>query len=174
MAEDYDDELPFEERDNDGNFMLTKKPVGSDKEDHSIVRKLAQQKIDKYLSLKSEDRQKTCWSFNCSAGPIAWVREIQFDMLGDKAGINQNVVSTRDYGGPIPGFCAAHIANGPAELAETVYWDRTEIYLGLRPRKWWVIFTDGTKQGGLCEVLNPKNLKPTTQDLHIKNPSNRT
>lgn len=166
------EEMPFEQRDSDGNFLLTKKPVGSNEEDHSISRKFAQEKLDEFLTIKAEDRQSECWDPNCSAYPVAWVREIQFDMLGDKAGINQNIVSSRDYVGPVPGFCSIHIATGPPQLAERVYWDQTEIYLGLRPRKWWVIFTDGTKQGGLCEVLNPKGLKPVTQDLHLKNPTN--
>jgi hypothetical protein len=170
--EEADADMPFEQRDSDGNFLLTKKPIGSNEEDHTLARKFAQQTLDEYLTIKSEDRQTECWSPDCVAPPIAWVREIQFDMLGDKAGINQNIVSSRDYVGPVPGFCVKHIATGPPQLAERVYWDQTEISLGLRPRKWWVIFTDGTKQGGLCEVLNPKNLKPITQDLHMKNSTN--
>lgn len=159
--------MPFEEE-SDGSFIYTKIKTGENKEDHSLARKIAQQKIDDFLTERSEDRQTECWCNGCQNRPTAWVREIQFDMRGDKVGINQHVVSTRDYEGPIPGFCIGHVASGPAELAERVYWDRTEIYLGLRPRKWWVIFTDGTKQGGLCEVLNPKDLKPSTYDLHIK------
>lgn len=161
------DELPFETED-DGSFLYSKFETGTNKEDQSLSRKVAQQKIDELLTLKAEDRQTECWCDGCINKPSVWVREIQFDMRGDKVGINQHVVSTRDYDGPIPGFCLTHVAQGPAQLAEAVYWDRTEIYLGLRPRKWWVIFTDGTKQGGLCEVLNPKDLKPSTFDLHIK------
>lgn len=161
------EEFAYEDEES-GSFLYTKKEQGSNKEDSSIRGKIIQDKIDQFLTIKSEDRQEECWCFGCRAKPIAWVREIQFDMLGDKAGINNHIVSTRDYEGPVPGFCPAHVANGPAQIAEAVYWDRTEISLGLRPRKWWVIFTDGTKQGGLCEVLNPKNLKPSTVDLHIK------
>jgi hypothetical protein len=161
------EEFAYEQEDSE-SFLLTKKKVGSNNESQTIREKIVQETIDEFLSIKSEERQQECWSFGCKAKPIAWVREIQFDMLGDKAGINQHIVSTRDYNGPVPGFCPGHIAKGPTEIAETVYWDRTEISLGLRPRKWWVIFTDGTKQGGLCEVLNPKNLKPSTVDLHIK------
>lgn len=165
---DPDEEFEYEQENNDGSFVYSEFEIGTNKEDHSLQRKIAQQKIDDFLTLRSEDRQEECWSLGCKGKPTAWVREIQFDMRGEKVGINQHAVSTRDYDGPIPGFCPAHIATGPAQLAEVVYWDRTEISLGLRPLKWWVIFTDGTKQGGLCEVLNPKNLKPSTYDLHIK------
>lgn len=150
------------------SFLITDGEFGSNKEEKTIQNKLAQEQVDEILTIKSENRQQTCWCFDCNNKATVWVREVQFDLKGDKADINNAVVSSRDYPGPIPGFCFAHIASGPKELAEVVYWDRTEIYLGLRPRKWWVIFTDGTKQGGLCEVLNPKNLKPTTYDLHIK------
>lgn len=163
MAEEFE-----HESEDSGSFIYSKMEPGSNKTDDSLQRKIAQQKVDQILSIKSEDRQEECWSNGCTRKPSIWVREIQFDMRGDKVGINQHIVSTRDYEGPIPGFCSLHLGSGPAEIAEAVYWDRTEIYLGLRPRKWWVIFTDGTKQGGLCEVLNPKNLKPSTVDLHIK------
>jgi len=153
----------------DGNtFLATKTPVGSNKEEATIREKIMQDAIDNILTIKSEQRQDTCWCNGCELKASVWVREVQFDMKGDKAGVNNSVVSSRDYPGPIPGFCFAHVGSGPQQLAEVVYWDRTEIYLGLRPRKWWVIFTDGTKQGGLCEVLNPKSLKPQTHDLHIK------
>ena len=167
MDKNSDKDFKFEEK-NGSSFTFTNFEKGSDKEDHSLKRKIAQKKIDEFLTLKSEDRQEQCWCFDCSAKASVWVREIQFDMRGDKVGINQHVISTRDYNGPIPGFCFAHVAEGPAKLAEAVYWDKTEVYLGLRPRKWWVIFTDGTKQGGLCKALNPKDLKPSTFDLHIK------
>jgi hypothetical protein len=167
MAEEFDHEYH-----NGESFFYTKNEIGSNKEDHSLTRKIAQQNNDLIISTKTEQRQEQCWCFGCTSKASIWVREIQFDMRGDKAGINQHVVSTRDYNGPIPGFCHSHLGSGPTELAEKVYWDRTEIYLGLRPRKWWVIFTDGTKQGGLCEVLNPKELKPSTLDLHIKSSAN--
>lgn len=170
MNEDKE-EFAYEQNSGD-SFVYTKTEIGSNQEDHSLTRKIALQKSDSLLTEKSETRQEDCWHFGCKNKASIWVREVQFDMRGDKVGINQHVVSTRDYQGPIPGFCSAHIGVGPAQLAETVYWDRTEIYLGLRPRKWWVIFTDGTKQGGLCEVLNPKDLKPSTFDLHIKSSGN--
>lgn len=156
-----------EYRDGD-SFLITKDEVGSNKRYVKPQEKLAQEQIDEVLTIKAEDRQEICWHLNCSKKASVWVREVQFDLKGDKMGVNNSIVSSRDYPGPIPGFCFGHITSGPQQLAEAVYWDRTEIYLGLRPRKWWVIFTDGTKQGGLCETLNPKNLKPATHDLHIK------
>lgn len=150
------------------SFLVTSSPIGSNKEYAKPQEKLAQEAIDEILTMKAEDRQETCWCADCNSKATVWVREVQFDLKGDKADINNAIVSSRDYPGAIPGFCFAHMGNGPRDLAEAVYWDRTEIYLGLRPRKWWIIFTDGTKQGGLCETLNPENLKPTTYDLHIK------
>lgn len=150
------------------SFLVTDNPIGSNKEERRPQEKILQERIDDFITLKAEERQEFCWCEGCERKASAWVREVQFDFKGDKAGINNAVVSSRDYQGPIPGFCFAHIGSGPKQIAEKVYWDRTEIYLGLRPRKWWVIFTDGTTHGGLCEVLNPKDLKPQTLDLHIK------
>lgn len=160
------------ESEKDGAFFYSKVEPGTNKPEFDLKKKIALSKIDETLTVKAEQRDRTCWSFDCNNPPMLWVREVQFDMYGDKVGTDNHVVSTRDYEGPIPGFCSMHVGNGPAQLAEAVYWDRTEIYLGLRPRKWWVIFTDGTKQGGLCEVLNPKDLKPSTLDLHIKSSGN--
>lgn len=168
MDENKGDLYPHEREDSDGSFIYTKNPIGSNNEDHSLQRKIAQKKADEILTIKSEERQEICWCPGCIRKPLVWVREVQFDMRGDKVGINQHILSSGNYNGPAPGFCPLHVIDGPPKLAEAVYWDKTEIYIGLRPRKWWVIFTDGTKQGGLCEVLNPKNLKPSTFDLHIK------
>jgi hypothetical protein len=168
MEEDF----PFEERDSDGNFIYSKSPVGSNDEYKTPERISIDRKVDRIIDEQSQLRQDVCWCDDCVMRPTAWVREVQFDLKGDKTGPDHRVVSTKDYGGPIPGFCFAHISEGPAQLAEVVYWDRTEISLGLRPLKWWVIFTDGTKQGGLCTILNPKNLKPSTCDVHIKSSQN--
>ena len=163
-----EDDYPFEKEDADGTFVYSKTPIGSNSEYRTPERISIDKQVERIIDTQSELRQDECWSAGCSIKPTVWVREVQFDLKGDKVGPDHRVVSTKDYGGPIPGFCFAHLAEGPAQLAEAVYWDRTEIYLGLRPLKWWVIFTDGTKQGGLCTVLNPKNLKPSTCDLHIK------
>jgi hypothetical protein len=152
------------------SFLVTKDPLGSNNEykKHLPKEKIARERLDGFLTEKAEQRQEVCWCADCKMSASVWVREIQFDLKGDKADVNNSIVSSADYPGPVPGFCFAHVASGPKQLAEIVYWDRTEIYLGLRPRKWWVIFTDGTKHGGLCEVLNPKNLRPETSDTHIK------
>ena len=174
MDREPDEEFPYEERDSDGNFVYSKNPIGSNSDYKTPERQKIQSQVEQILDIKSQQRQEECWCEGCTLKPHVWVREVQFDMKGDKLGPGHHVVSTKDYDGPVPGFCFVHIAEGPAQLAEVVYWDRTEISLGLRPLKWWVIFTDGTKQGGLCEVLNPNNLKPTTQDSHIKTPTNRT
>lgn len=160
------------EKEKDGSFLYTKRQVGDNSNVAPLPQeKLHQSRVDEALTERSAQRQSECWCFGCDKNASVWVREVQFDMLGDKQGPNQHVVSSRDYEGPAPGFCSMHIGSGPTQLAETVYWDKTEIYLGLRPRKWWVIFTDGTKQGGLCEVINPKGLAPSTYDLHIKSPT---
>lgn len=154
----------YEHKQKDSPIKVWTKDKSLEKESESLTRPL----WDKILTIKAEDRQDECWCFGCAHKATVWVREIQFDMKGEKGSINQEIVSTKDYQGPIPGFCFGHIAQGPAELAQAVYFDRMEMHFGLRPNKWWVIFTDGTKQGGLCSEINPRNDAPVITDIHVQ------
>jgi hypothetical protein len=132
--------------------------------------KIARERFNKTLTEKAEIKDTKCWmhTMGCSHNPIAWVREIQFDMKNQKAGINHSQVDTRDYDGPIPGFCLGHIATAPAQLAQAVYFDQTAMIWGLKPKRWFVIFTDGTKQGGECIQLDPKQIQPEIKEEFIQ------
>lgn len=132
--------------------------------------KIAREKFDKTLTQKAEIKDTKCWmhTLGCKHNPIVWVREIQYDMKNDKAGINHSQVDTSQYDGPIPGFCLGHISSGAEKLAETVYFDQTPMIWGLKPKRWFVIFTDGTKQGGKCIQLDPKQIKPEITEEFIK------
>ena len=119
------------------------------------------------LAQKAEYRQETCWRLDCARKATIWVREVGFDFKGEKAAAIQHIaVSSSDYPGPVPGFCTFCLGSGPQELAEQVYFDRPEIYWGVRPTRWWVAFTDGTKQGGSCVELNAKRQLPTYLETH--------
>ena len=131
--------------------------------------KIKREKIDKDLTEKSVVRDTNCWAFGCNHKAVSWVREVQFDFKQDlKNKIDHAVVSTRDYNGPVPGFCVGHLHNGPIQLAEKVYFSRQEMYFGLRPKRWWVIFTDGSKAGGLCQEIDPKQTMPTIKEELIR------
>lgn len=112
--------------------------------------KIRQEKHDRLLTDKAEQRSQRCWCDDCDKLSLVWVREVQFDLKEEKAGINHAMVSSKDYDGPVPGFCWKHLYTGPAELAQVVYYSRPEVQWGFRPNRWFVIFTDGNKIGGNC------------------------
>ena len=126
------------------------------------VEKIQRDRLDQILTCKAETRDENCWmkGLGCSHKASTWVREIQFDLKEEKANINHSALSSANYNGPIPGFCKGHIGTGPAQLAQTVYFSRSEMYWGFRPNRYFVIFTDGTKQGGPCVQIDPKQLEP--------------
>lgn len=131
-----------------------------DKEDATTPReKIAIEKIQKEITLKSMTRELTCWCLQCDRDAVTWVREVQFDLKNDKIGNDQAIIDTSDYSGPIPGFCRVHDVIGPKQLAETIYSVREEFKWGAPASRWFVVFTDGTKQGGQIKVLDiPKGI----------------
>jgi hypothetical protein len=113
-----------------------------------------------FLTQKAESREPVCWK--CEERPAyVWVREVGYDFKGDKAeAVQHAAISSADYNGPVPGFCNFCIGTGPAELAEAVYFNRPEMYWGVRPTRWFVSFTDGTKQGDHILTIDPKQEMP--------------
>lgn len=125
--------------------------------------KIVNERFEDVLTEKAVARANRCWeheALGCTHTPIAHVHEVQFDLKEDKAKPLFRQVSTADYDGPVPGFCIGHLSSGPARLAEAVYFSRPEMQWGLKPRRWFVIFTDGSKTGGECLYLDPKQLQP--------------
>lgn len=130
--------------------------------------KIALERKDALLTQKAESRQETCWRLHCDRSAEVWVREVGFDFKGDRASPVQHIaVSSGDYPGPIPGFCSFCLAHGPEELAEAVYFDRPEIWWGVTPTRWSVIFTDGLIQHGTCVELNLRRGLPTYKETHV-------
>lgn len=132
--------------------------------------KIAREKYDRLLTEKSVHKSTECWMKTldgCTGTPIAHAREVQFDLKNDRANIDHSHVSTGDYEGPVPGFCMRHIASAPPMLAQAVYFSRAEMYWGLRPKRWFVVFTDGTKQGGSCMEIDPKQESPIVKEEYI-------
>lgn len=126
----------------------------------SAVEKIALEKKDKLLTEKAESKQDLCWK-ECGRRATVWVREVGFDFKGDKADPVQHIaVSSANYTGPVPGFCHFCMAYGPASLAETVYFSRPEMYWGVRPTRWFVVFTDGSRQGDSILSIDPKQTMP--------------
>jgi len=160
--------MEFEEiRFANGAFRIGPKDIERPRSLTSIEKKALNEKHT-FLGQKAEVRQETCWSLGCSRKATHWVREVGFDFKGDKAAPVQHVaVSSTDYPGPVPGFCTFCLGLGPKELAEAVYFDRPEIYWGVRPTRWWVSFTDDTRQGGSCVELNEKLGLPKYTETHV-------
>lgn len=149
------------------NGWLKWSPLGVLKpRDLSPSEKIALEKKDEILTEKAEIRSDVCWS--CERPAYVWVREVCFDFKGDKAEpVQHTAVSSADYPGPVPGFCHFCVATAPPELAQAVYFDRPEMYWGVRPNRWFVVFTDGTKQGGNCIELDPVQEMPKIIETHV-------
>jgi len=123
--------------------------------------KIALERRDALLTQKAESREPTCWRHDCDRPATVWVREVSFDFKGERAEpLHHTAVSSADYSGPVPGFCRFHLGTGPSELAQAVYFSRPEMYWGVRPNRWFVSFTDGTKQGGAAVSIDPKQESP--------------
>ena len=144
------------------NGMIRWQPIGVEKPRNlTPVEKIALDKKTELLTAKAEHRQETCWSCGERKASI-WVHEVGFDFKGDKAHAGQHIaISSSDYTGPVPGFCNLCLGFGPRDLAERVYFDRPEMYWGVRPNRWFVIFTDGTRQGDMIISIDPKQELPT-------------
>jgi hypothetical protein len=99
---------------------------------------------------------------DCSKLALIWVHEIQFS---NKLQLDTHMVSSKDYEGPVPGLCWAHMYSGAPMLAETVYLDRQEMLWGFRPTHWFVVFTDGSKTGGECLSFDPPQTVITEEHI---------
>ena len=144
-----------------GNLTLWVPKGFSEGRSLTPVEKIRRDKHDTNLQEKAETRQKECWAYGCQTRASTWVREIQFDFKTDKASINLASVDTSSYDGPVPGFCHVHAGKAVEELVQKVYNDLPPMQWGMKPTRWFVIFTDGTKTGGSCLMIDPKQLQPT-------------
>lgn len=142
-------------------------PKGVEKPRHLTPQeKIALEKADAVLTEKAEVRDPLCWKCR-ERSAYVWVREVCFDFKGEKAApVQHRKVSSGDYPGPVPGFCLFCSATAPVELAEAVYFDRPEMAWGVKPTRWWVVFTDSSKQGGSCLELDPKQEMPTVKETY--------
>ena len=143
-----------------GMFKIAHKDV--EKPRHlTAPEKIALDKKNSILTQKAESRQEMCWK-DCGRKASIWVQEVGYDFKGTKAeAVQHAAISSADYPGPVPGFCHFCIVEGPAELAEAVYFARPEMYWGVRPTRWFVSFTDGTKTGDMIVTIDPKQELPT-------------
>ena len=151
------------------NGMFRLAPPGIERPRHlTPVEKVALEAKDALLTQKAESREERCWSYQCGRRAAVWVREVGFDFKGEKAApVSHVAVSSADYPGPVPGFCRFHVGTGPEQLASTVYYARPEMYWGVRPNRWFVSFTDGTRQGGMAIEIDPKQEMPRIMEDHF-------
>ena len=59
------------------------------------------------------------------------------------------------------------IATGPIALAEAVYKSRPEMQWGFQPNRWFVVFTDGSEQGGSCHQIDMHHVTPEFVHDHL-------
>jgi hypothetical protein len=148
-------------------FIVTTTPIGSKLKSADALEKIKREAVDLLLTEKSEIRSETCWvNDGCSGKPIVWVREVSFDLLHPDSRVDRAAVSSADYNGPVPGFCFRHI-NCADLLAEVVYLDHPVMQWGFRPLRWHVIYTDGTKESGSCDVIEDSLPELIVEDTYI-------
>lgn len=131
------------------------------------VEKIALDSKNLFLTQKAEQREEWCWLCEIRKATV-WVHEVGFDFKGEKAAaVQHNAITSADYPGPVPGFCTFCLGDGPSVLAEKVYFDRPEMYWGVRPTRWFVSFTDGTKQGNDIRTIDIKGELPKIVEEHL-------
>lgn len=118
--------------------------------------RIQRQRHDAQLAAKATAREEKCWrhTVGCKGKAITHVAAVEFDMKADGEPTGSAFISTNDYPGPVPGFCLACQSRGPQDLAQAVFVSRPEMQWGFKPRRWFVLFTDGTQQGGLVEEID--------------------
>lgn len=150
-----------ETRLSNGMFKISTRDVEHPR-DLTPPEKIAFDKKQTELHQRADLRQQECWAHDCNRAPHVWVVEVCFDFKGEKADpIKHAAITSADYDGPVPGFCKLHLGTGPRDLAETVYFARPEMYWGVRPTRWFVTFTDGSRQGDQILTIDPKQALPT-------------
>ena len=123
----------------------------------SPAAKLRLDRHHKSLGEQAQQRQVNCWmkdATGCSANASIHVREVGFDLRDLQAAQRVAMISSKDIEGPVPGFCAGCVANGPALLAEMLYRRQPQMRMGFKPTRWLVSFTDGSKAVGSCEQID--------------------
>ncbi len=160
--------VTLDERPSESGFLYVTPDIEKPR-DLKPQEKIAAEKKNETLTEKAEIRQEVCWYhvMGCTHRPTVWVREVQFDYKTLGANVDHAIVSTEGYSGPIPGFCVGHLAQGPAALAQSVYFQQPEMYWGFRPSRWVVVFTDGTTSRGECVEIDPKQQMPEIVEEHI-------
>ena len=142
-------------------------------DDQAPWRKIVQQRNDELLTELSDVRETHCWL--CDRPPHTWVREVVYDLgQHEDEPIRKTAlaVDSTHFSGPVPGFCYAHLGNGPRELAELIYNAHDVVAWGFRPTRWFVMFTDGwMARGSTLEIDIDPTRKPQTKDTHGKEES---
>lgn len=110
------------------------------------------------IGQKAETRMPECCV--CGKPCKVWVREIRFQFKN----IERLAISSADYSGPVPGFCAVcGVKSGPEALAKAVYMDKDATKF-TNPTEWVVEFTDSSKVGGPILSIVPTGLKIEAAD----------
>lgn len=133
----------------------------------SPAHKLAHDRLYRQLAGAAMGRQEHCWmreARGCQGTPILHVQEVGLDMREQGARSRVALLSSKDLKGPVPGFCVGCMATAPAMLAEAVYSMRRETQFGVKPRRWFIRFTDGTSQVGECKEFALASAKFTYSD----------
>lgn len=107
--------------------------------------------------LDHSPRDSHCWMYTatkCPHPPKVWVHEVQFDYKEDSASHNFAQMTSARLSGSRPGFCRGCIRFANM-LAEKVFLVDPATEWGMRPRRWHVVFSDGSVESGLVGELVP-------------------
>lgn len=145
-----------------GKLLSWEKP-GADKDRSLLYReKVRREVIDTALGVQAQQRERKCWmhTLGCKGTAYRWIFDVGFDRKVLGATLDFAQIDTLGYEGPNPGFCIGHLNEGPAMLAEKIYWNQTLVKWGYLPTRWYARFTDGSSTRGPIRQINPKMLQP--------------
>lgn len=122
----------------------------------SPAEKLQRQRHDAVLAAKAVVRDANCWrsTVGCRGKAHTHVAAVEFDLKADDQPRGHAFIDTSEYPGAVPGFCIGCMGHGPRDLAQAVFVTRPEAKWGFKPKRWFVLFTDGTVQGGDVEEID--------------------
>lgn len=155
------------------NGLTTITPVDVATRQMTPAEKLQRQRQDALLAAKAVVRDTMCWrsSVGCKGRAMTHVAAVEFDLKAPNEPRGHAFIDTSDYPGAVPGFCVGCIGTGPQDLAQAVFMSRPEMQWGFKPTRWFVLFTDGSSQGGDVKEIDLLGTPTYIEQYDTKEPS---
>ncbi len=125
----------------------------------SLTARKTHEHSNRILAEMADDRDPGC--ILCRRKARTWVRGVAFEFSKNK----MLEFGPQDFPGPLPGLCLAHEVVGSEDLAKGVYMTQPSAQM-MKPTKWRVSFTDGSKIEGHILSIVPEGLMVEVQESY--------